>query len=241
MGTPAKSSCFDDTATASVLAGLATADGRAMAALLPGHTFYGNCGPGYYAVAALAAGPLATDAEMTAFGSGAATAEFFTSTGGSNWTMTARSPGSFSCASFKVPAGLRAIWGNCAVPLHVEPAGPPAATNETACLDYSGARTYVRLTAVQADGDGSATLRGIPQGVHCGGPDDLQYEDVGPLETLHLLPGAQVGIFDITAGRERSDSITQLAAYLPRPESGTFEVYGVTPNLVTGVAEQFHP
>jgi hypothetical protein len=224
-----------------MLAGLAAADGRAQVAELPGHTFYGNCGPGYYAVAALAAGPLAPDAEINAFGPGPATAEFFTSTGGSNWTMTARSSGSFSCASFNIPAGLRAMWGNCAVPMHAEPPGPPAASDETACLEYSGARTYVRLTGVQPDRDGSATLRGIPQGVHCGGPDDLQYENVGNPETLHLLPGAQVGIFDVTAGREKSASIAQLAAYLPHPESGTFEVYGVTPNLLTGVAEQFHP
>ncbi len=239
--TPTGSGCSDDTATAAVLGGLAAADGRATAAELPGYTFYANCGHSYYAVAALAAGPLATDPEITAFGSGAATAEFFTSTGGSNWTMAARSSGSFSCASFNVPAGLRAIWGNCDVPLHVEPPGPPAATEETACLDYSGARTYVRLTGLQADGHGSATLQGIPQGVHCGGPDDLQYATIGTLETLHLLPGAKVGIFDVTAGRQRAESIAQLAAYLPHPELGIFEVYGVTPNLVTGVAEQFHP
>jgi hypothetical protein len=154
-------------ATTSVLAGLAAADGRPRAAELPGHTFYGNCGSTYYAVAALAAGPLASDAEVAAFGSGAAIAEFFESTGGTNWTIMERSSGSYSCASFNVPAGLRAIWGDCGVPLHIEPPGPPAAGDQTACREYSGARTYVRLTGVQVDAGGSATLRGIPQGVHC--------------------------------------------------------------------------
>jgi hypothetical protein len=77
--------------------------------------------------------------------------------------------------------------------------------------------------------------------VHCGGPDDLQYEDVGVLETLRLLPGAPVGIFDIEAGREKPESIGQLAAYLQHPELGIFELYGTTPNLITAIAEQFHP
>jgi hypothetical protein len=125
--------------------------------------------------------------------------------------------------------------------LHVEPPGPPSSTNETACLDFSGARTYIRLIGVQSAGDGSANLHGIPEGVHCGGPDDLQYVDVGALETLHLVPGAQVGIFDTVAGREESEPIAQLAGYLDHPESGIFEVYGIAPNLVTGIGEQFHP
>jgi hypothetical protein len=228
-----------------VLAGLAAADGRASAVELPGHTFYGNCGRSYYAVAAVVAGPLATGPEVApevaAFGSGVTIAEFFTSTSGSKWTMTERSSGSYSCASFNVPAGLRTIWGDCDVALHAEPPGPQAAGDETACREFSGARTYVRLTGVQVDPDGSATLLGSPQGVHCGGPDDLQYSNVGITETLHLLPGAPVGIFDIAAGAEQSESIAQLAGYLQHPELGTFEVFGATPNLVTGIAEQYHP
>jgi hypothetical protein len=45
----------------------------------------------------------------------------------------------------------------------------------------------------------------------------------------------------MAAGGERSESIAQLATYLQHPELGIFEVYGITPNLVTGIAEQFHP
>jgi hypothetical protein len=90
-------------------------------------------------------------------------------------------------------------------------------------------------------GDGAATLQGVPQGVHCGGPDDFQYANSGPPETLHLLPGAPVGIFNITAGTETSQPVGGLAAYLQHPELGVFQVYGSPPNLVTGVAEQFHP
>ena len=41
--------------------------------------------------------------------------------------------------------------------------------------------------------------------------------------------------------KERSKSTAQLAAYLQHPELGIFEVYGTTPSLVTGIAEQFHP
>jgi hypothetical protein len=115
-GTPA---CTNDTVTASVLAALTVADGRATAAELPGHTFYGNCGDRRYAVAALVAGPLATQSQMAAFGSGAATAEFFTGTGDLAWTVTAHSAaGSYGCASFDIPTGLQASWGGlrCAAP-----------------------------------------------------------------------------------------------------------------------------
>ena len=50
-----------------------------------------------------------------------------------------------------------------------------------------------------------------------------------------------MGIFNITAGIETSQPVGGLAAYLQHPEPGIFQVYGSPPNLVTGVAEQFHP
>jgi hypothetical protein len=112
---------------------------------------------------------------------------------------------------------------------------------QTVCRNYTGSRAYVRLTTVQVAADGAATLQAVPQGVHCGGPDDLQYANSGAPETLHLLPGAPVGIFNIASEAEQSEAIAQLSAYLRHPELGIFQVYGDSPNLVTGIAEQFHP
>jgi len=240
--TPGPVTCANRTATGALLAALGTADGRATAAELPGHTFYGTCGDKRYTVAAIVAGPLATQSEAAAFGfDPVTTAEFFTSTGGSAWAVSGRSSGSFGCSTFDIPAALRARWGHCDVPLHPEPPGPTATGNQTACRDYSGMRTYVRLTGVAVAADGGATLTAIPQGVHCGGPDDLQYADTGAAETLHLLPRSPVGIFDIAAKGEQSEPIGQLSSYLQHPELGIFEVYGDPPDLVTGIAEQYHP
>jgi hypothetical protein len=113
--------------------------------------------------------------------------------------------------------------------------------NQTVCRNDTGSRAYVRLTDVQVDVDGAATLQGVPEGVHCGGPDDLQYANSGAPEVLHLVPGAPVGIFNIASGAEQSEAIAQLSTYLQHPELGIFQVYGDPPNLVTGMAEQFHP
>jgi hypothetical protein len=116
-----------------------------------------------------------------------------------------------------------------------------AAGDQTVCRDDTGSRAYVRLTNVQVAVDGTASLQAVPQGVHCGGPDDIQYANTGAPEILHLLPGAPVGIFSIASGAEQSEAVAQLAAYLRHPELGIFQVYGDSPNPVTGIAEQFHP
>lgn len=235
-------SCSNDFVSPAVLDGLVAADGRPTAAELPGYTFYANCGDSYYATAAIVAGPLATPSEMEAFGYGSPADEFFTRTGGSTWKLAGRSMESYRCESFDSPASVRAMWANCEVPLHPDASGLPSAGDQAKCRDYTGRRTYARISSVQVRPDGSANLLVVPQEVHCGGPDDLQYNDAGAApETLHLLPGSPVGIYDISSSSEQAEPIAQLSAYLRHPESGTFEVFGDAPNMVTGLAEAFHP
>ena len=234
-------SCSSETVTAAVLAALAAADGRPEAAELPGYTFVGGCGTTSYAVTALAAGPLATAPQRSAFDAAGPSASFFREEPGSAWISAGRSGAPFSCAAFDVQPGLRADWGDCAVTVHPEPAGPPAVGDQTSCRASTGARTFVHLTGVDVAVDGSATLRSVPQDVRCGGPNDLQYSDAGAEEDLHLLSGAPVGVSDGPSGLDRALPVSQLAGYLQHPESGIFEVFGDTPGLVTGLAEQFTP
>lgn len=234
-------SCSSETVTASVLAALAVADGRPEAAELPGYTFVGGCGTTSYAVTALAAGPLATAAQRSAFDTAGPSASFFREEPGSAWISAGSSGPPFGCAAFDVPPGLRADWGDCAVSVHPEPPGPTPVGDQTSCRASTGARTFVHLTGVDLASDGSATLRSVPQDVRCGGPNDLQYSDAGAEEDLHLLGGAPVGVSDGPSGLDRALPVSQLAGYLQHPESGIFEVFGETPGLVTGLAEQYTP
>jgi hypothetical protein len=219
--------CSNAVVSAQTKSDLLAADGRPGAVLLDGATFYGTCGSVAYAVASFA--PAAGDdiAEQVSFQDDGSMPELFDDTGG-GWRLVARAGAAGCTTSPVLPSALRAIWHGCTISYPLQ-----------SCVTFEAGRVFLQLHSVVVAADGSATLSGSPVTVHCGGPDDFQYDPQPGTETAHLLAGAPVEVLAGTEAGERLP-ITQLAAYLPHAETDIFVITGTTAET-TSVTEAYHP
>jgi hypothetical protein len=104
----------------SVRAALVKADGRPGAATQPDESFYGACGPTFYAVASFKASTTATTQESVAFQDNGAEAEFFVKRDRGTWVKVGTTPGpptpsgEVGCANFtQLPQALKERWHDC--------------------------------------------------------------------------------------------------------------------------------
>ncbi len=244
--------CSNADVTAAVKAALVQADGRPDATEVAGATFYGTCGTTRYAVTRMTLGPAGTELQGVAFQDGGAYPELLVDTG-TSWTLITRSATPTGCtASPVLPAALRTVWQDCAVLAPSSPAPSQTAAAGSSCEQYYAGKVFVSAKAVTVHADGSAVLTGAPVTVHCGGPDDFQFDAQPGTTTVDLAVGATITVVGPTTASTPL-AVSKLPAYVTsgKAESDVFLVTGV-PQVLTGteqgetyeataIAEQFHP
>lgn len=102
---------------------------------------------------------------------------------------------------------------------------------------------YIRIVSSVTDSSGGLTVTGNPTTMHCGGPDDFQYNySSSSTEVITVVPGISIQVLSLVGGTEsQTISEGQLFAYLPTDEDTRVFLITGPLNAVTGLQEQFHP
>lgn len=113
---PATPRCVNAAVTVAVRTALVEANRQPGGQAVPGHTYYGTCGPVAYAVARFEPAPHATLAEQVSFQDDGSDTRFFMRQAGSAWMVVGRRQYDLAptCATFtQLPSALKTLWQNC--------------------------------------------------------------------------------------------------------------------------------
>ncbi|HEY1625145.1 MAG TPA: hypothetical protein VGG16_15235 [Streptosporangiaceae bacterium] len=147
-------------------------------------------------------------------------------------------------------AGLAAgalVAGTLAAGTAVAQAAPAAGHSVSsnplaACRKYAKDHTFVWITKAKGNPRYGLTVTGQTVRVHCGGPDDLQYNPTGKHFTGHLLRNAKINVLTFSNGiqfpRMPQSKFTHWVA--TDHNSGIYSVTGPF-KAIRALAEEYHP
>jgi hypothetical protein len=102
---------------------------------------------------------------------------------------------------------------------------------------------YIHIVSSVTNSTGGVTVTGNPTTMHCGGPDDVQYNfSSTSTEVVEVVPGVSIQVLSLVGGTEwRGITEGQLSGYLPTDDDTRVFLISGPLDAVTGLQEQFHP
>jgi uncharacterized protein YaiE (UPF0345 family) len=102
---------------------------------------------------------------------------------------------------------------------------------------------YIHIVSSVTNASGGLTVTGNPTTMHCGGPDDFQYNfSPSSTEAITVVPGISIQVLSLVGNTEwQTIPEGRLFAYLPTDENTRIFLITGPLNAVTGLQEQFHP
>jgi hypothetical protein len=116
------------------------------------------------------------------------------------------------------------------------------ANPEAACQKWAAEHTFVWITKAIGNPKAGLTVSGQTVKVHCGGPDDFQYDPTGKRFTGHLLPDAKINILTFTNGIQTPRLPESKFSHWVATDHNS-GIYGVTGpfKAIRALAEEYHP